>query len=93
MSAPKRCYGPWSYIRDVRPPDMVAVIFLCIYPNGSTVQAVGYRNGRKYEIEWSSDHPSEEDILFWMPFTDDPFGPLRINAASARAHHDAGLRP
>src|SRR6267154_1509694 len=50
----RRNYGPWIYIKDRRPPEMEGVIFLCIYKNGNTVLAVGYRNGRKYEIEWTS---------------------------------------
>lgn len=86
-------YDPWTYIKDRRPPEYEAVIFLCIYPNGNEVHAVGYRVGRKYEIEWTDDHPEPADIMFWMAFHEAPFGKMRVDTTRARSRHDRGLRP
>jgi hypothetical protein len=86
-------YGPWTYIRKKRPPEYRCVLFCCIYPNGNTVHAVGYRDGKKYVIEWTNDHPLHDDILFWMDIPDDPFGPMRAMAVAARERHDNGEVP
>lgn len=87
-------YGPWTYIKDCRPPEDETVLLLCVYPNGNEVRAVGHRFGRRYEIEWTDDHPEVSDIMFWMAMPAGPFKDnLRATSEMARARHDRGLRP
>jgi hypothetical protein len=49
-----------------RLPDGYIVPLLYIYQNGNEGWAMGYHDGKEWEIEYSDDHPGSEDIKFWV---------------------------
>ncbi len=52
-----------------RLPDGYMVPLIYIYGNGNSGNAVGYHNGKEWDIEYSDDHPDSEDIKYWIEIT------------------------
>ncbi len=57
----------WTSVEDGIPSDGEECVLVCMQPDGSLVQAVGYRENGKWIIE-GQDSDSGWKIRRWMPF-------------------------
>jgi len=58
----------WISVKDKLPKEYQYHFLRCIYPNGNEVQAIGSIIKGVWEIHWSDDHPSAEDVAYWLKY-------------------------
>ena len=58
----------WTSVEDGFPDEGQECVLVCMKPDGSLVQAVGFRVDGKWEIELEGAHIGGWHVRRWMPF-------------------------
>lgn len=56
----------WISVKERLPEEYSVVYLKWIYSNGNTGKAIGFYDDGEWEIEWSDNHPGNEDISHWL---------------------------
>jgi len=77
----------WRSFKKEPPEEYYTVLFAYIYGNGNSGYGVGSFYKGEWDIDWTDDFPSKEDILFWMPFPEIIKGKMRVDWQKLRKEY------